>query len=59
MKELSHFFRDVWTGTIVEEGMGPGTPEMTASGSGVHELIQDGAGIVGTYEQEHTRTRCA
>jgi hypothetical protein len=40
MKELARFFRDVsWTGTIVEDGMGPGTPEMRASGSGAHELI--------------------
>jgi hypothetical protein len=44
MEELARFFRDVsWTGTIVEGGMGPGTPEMTASGSGSHELIQDAA----------------
>jgi Protein of unknown function (DUF1579) len=53
MEELARFFRDVtWTGTIVEGGMGPGTPEMTASGSGSHELIQDGRWIVGTYEQD-------
>jgi Protein of unknown function (DUF1579) len=53
MQELARFFRDVsWTGTIVEDGMGPGTPEMTASGSGTHELIQDGRWIVGTYEQD-------
>jgi hypothetical protein len=52
MEELARFFRDVtWTGTIVEDAMGPGTPEMTASGSGTHELIQDGRWIVGTYEQ--------
>lgn len=53
MQELARFYRDVtWTGTIVEGGMGPGTPEMTGTGSGVHELIQDGRWIVGTYEQD-------
>ena len=53
MQELARFFRDVsWTGTIAEDGMGPGTPEMTASGSGTHRLIQDGRWIVGTYEQD-------
>jgi Protein of unknown function (DUF1579) len=53
MEELARFFRDVsWKGTIVEDGMGPGTPEMTAAGSGSHELIQDGRWIVGTYEQD-------
>jgi Protein of unknown function (DUF1579) len=53
MDELARFHRDVsWTGTIVEGGMGPGSPEMTATGSGVHELIQDGRWIVGTYEQD-------
>jgi hypothetical protein len=53
MEVLARFFRDVsWTGTIVEHGMGHGSPEMTASGSGAHELIQDGCWIVGTYEQD-------
>jgi hypothetical protein len=46
MDELARFFRDVsWT-------MAPGTPEMAASGSGTHELIQDGRWIVGTHEQD-------
>ena len=53
MEELARFFRDVrWTGVIVEGGMGPGTPEMRASGLGTHQLIQDRRWIVGTYEQD-------
>ena len=32
--------------------MGPGTPEMTAEGRGMHTTIQDGLWIVGDYEQD-------
>lgn len=53
MEALARFHRDVtWSGIIAAGGMGPGTPEMTAVGSGVHERIQDGRWIVGTYEQK-------
>src|SRR5512132_2470577 len=53
MQELRRFFPDVsWTGTIREGGMGPGSPEMRAVGSGTHELIQDGRWLVGTYQQD-------
>jgi hypothetical protein len=53
MVDLARFHRDVtWTGTIAEDGMGPGTPAMTATGKGTHEWIQDGRWIVGTYEQD-------
>jgi Protein of unknown function (DUF1579) len=53
MQALARFHRDMsWTGTIAEGGMGPGTPEMPAHGSGTHELIQDGRWIVGSYEQD-------
>jgi hypothetical protein len=53
MDELRRFFRDVtWRGTIVEGGVGPGSPEMIASGSGTHTSIQDGRWLVGTYEQD-------
>lgn len=53
MDERARFHRDVtWTGTITEDGMGPGTPAMTAIGRGKHELIQAGRWIVGTYEQD-------
>ncbi len=53
MAALARFYPDVtWTGTIAAGGMGPGTPQMTASGRGTHELIQDGRWIVGTYSQE-------
>ena len=50
---LEPFFRDVtWSGTIVEGGMGLHSPEMTATGRGVHRVIQDGLWIVGDYEQD-------
>jgi Protein of unknown function (DUF1579) len=53
MEGLQRFFPDVtWKGTIVEGGMGPGTPEMTAEGRGVCRTIQDGLWIVGDYEQD-------
>ncbi len=53
MATLRRFHRDTtWTGTIAAGGMGPGTPEMSARGSGRHELIQGGRWIVGTYEQD-------
>lgn len=53
MAALERFFPDVtWTGTIQEGGMGPGTPEQTATGRGTHEKIQGGRWIVGTYEQD-------
>ena len=43
MAALARFYPDVtWTGTIAAGGMGPGTPEMTAHGRGIHQLIQDG-----------------
>jgi hypothetical protein len=53
MAALRRFHGDVtWTGTIQAGGMGPGTPAMTARGSGRHEVIQDGRWVVGTYEQD-------
>ena len=53
MTALGRFMRDVtWSGTIVEGGMGPETPAMTAVGRGQHASIQDGRWIVGTYEQD-------
>ncbi len=53
MLALQRFYPDVtWTGTIAAGGMGPGTPQMTAIGSGTHETIQDGRWIVGTYRQD-------
>lgn len=53
MTALARFHTDVtWTGVIEEGGMGPGTPAMTATGWGRHELIQDGRWIVGTYQQD-------
>lgn len=53
MAALRRFHRDTtWTGTIAEGGMGPGTPAMTATGSGTHRLIQDGRWVVGDYRQD-------
>jgi hypothetical protein len=53
MSALLRFHRDTtWTGTIEAGGMGPGTPAMTARGSGRHEVIQDGRWVVGTYVQD-------
>jgi len=55
MKALDRFYPDVtWTGTISEDGMGPGTPPMTAVGRGTHERIQGGRWLVGTYEQDQS-----
>ena len=53
MDALRRFHPDVtWTGTINENGMGPGSPPMTAVGRGTHRLIQGGRWIVGDYEQD-------
>jgi Protein of unknown function (DUF1579) len=53
MAALARFYPDVtWTGTIAAGGMGPGTPPMTANGTGTHQRIQDGRWIVGTYAQD-------
>jgi hypothetical protein len=46
------FFNTIWMGTVVEGGMGPGTPAMAARGSGRHRTIQGGRWIVGDYEQD-------
>jgi len=53
MAALARFHRDVtWDGVIRANGMGPGTPRMTATGRGTHQVIQDGRWIVGDYEQD-------
>jgi len=53
MERLAKFHRDVsWTGTIRAGGMGPGSPAMTATGTGRHHAIQDGLWIVGDYQQD-------
>jgi hypothetical protein len=53
MEALARFHVDVtWTGEIEAGAMGPGTPRMTAVGSGTHERIQHGRWIVGTYRQD-------
>lgn len=53
MVALRRFHRDTtWTGTIRAGAMGPGSPAMTARGSGTHRDIQDGRWIVGDYVQD-------
>jgi hypothetical protein len=53
MQALGRFYRDVtWTGTIHENGMGPGTPAMKGVGRGTVRPIQDGRWIAGDFEQE-------
>lgn len=41
-----------WDGTIHENGMGPGTPEMKGVGRGSAKLIQGGRWIAGDYAQD-------
>jgi hypothetical protein len=53
MAALARFYVDVsWSGTIEPDGMGPGSPAMSARGSGVHHRIHDGLWIVGDYRQD-------
>ncbi|MEU8223668.1 DUF1579 family protein [Kribbella sp. NPDC048915] len=57
MRRLAAFHRDVrWTGTIEADGMGPGSPAMSAVGEGRHHTIQDGLWIVGDYQQDQYLT---
>lgn len=53
MAALRRFHQDsTWRGTITAGAMGPGSPPMTATGSGTHRLIQDGRWVVGDYRQD-------
>ncbi len=53
MEALGHFFFNAnWTGEIRRDGMGPGTPHMTAVGTGRHTRLQGGRWIAGDYEQK-------
>ena len=57
MAALERFYTDVtWTGTIEPNGMGPGSPAMTARGRGVHSRLHDGLWIVGDYRQDQFLT---
>jgi hypothetical protein len=58
MEALRQFVSDAvtWEGTIHEEGMGPGTPEMKGIGRGTATIIHDGRWIVGDYEQDQFLT---
>ena len=52
MEALVRFHPDVnWSGVIEENGMGPGSPRMLATGRGRHREIQCGLWMVGEYEQ--------
>jgi hypothetical protein len=53
MAALAPFYRDWrWTGTIGENGMGPGSPAMTGTGLATCRLIQDGLWYSCTFQQE-------
>jgi hypothetical protein len=53
MTDLRRFFPDVrWQGIIHAGGMGPGTPEMTATGYGAARMIHDGRWVAGDFEQD-------
>jgi hypothetical protein len=53
MTALARFYVDVsWSGTIEPDGMGPGSPAMSAQGRGVHHRIHGGLWIVGDYLQD-------
>ena len=53
MTALARFYVDVsWSGTIEPDGMGPGSPAMSALGRGVHHRIHGGLWIVGDYLQD-------
>jgi hypothetical protein len=57
MAALDRFYTNVtWTGTIEPNGMGPGSPAMTARGRGVHSRLHDGLWIVGDYRQDQFLT---
>ena len=42
----------VWSGSVAANGMGPGSPEMAATGKGTFTPILDGAWLVGDFEQD-------
>src|SRR5678816_403398 len=53
MLALAPFYRDwTWTGAIEPGGMGPGSPEMTASGRATCHLIQNGLWYACDFEQQ-------
>ena len=57
MAALDRFYTNVtWTGAIEPNGMGPGSPAMTARGRGVHSRLHDGLWIVGDYRQDQFLT---
>ncbi|MEZ4622494.1 MAG: DUF1579 family protein [Caldilineaceae bacterium] len=42
----------VWQGTVAANGMGPGSPAMTAVGKGTFAPLMDGAWLAGDFEQD-------
>src|SRR3954451_15588083 len=57
MAALDRFYADgTGTGPVESNGMGPGSPAMTAQGRGVHSRLHDGLWIVGDYRQDQFLT---
>jgi hypothetical protein len=53
MAALTPFHSDcVWRGSVAAGGMGPGSPEMTATGKGTFTPLMDGAWLAGDFEQD-------
>ena len=53
MEALKRFHYDCeWDGTVQAGGMGPGSPEMKATGKATFRHIMDGTWLVGEFEQE-------
>ncbi len=53
MEALRPFLFDCqWTGTVRANGMGPGSPEMEATGKARFQPIIDGGWLVGDFEQD-------
>ena len=42
----------VWSGSVAAGGMGPGSPEMAATGKGTFTPLMDGAWLAGDFEQD-------
>ncbi len=52
-KALSRFYRNgTWTGTVKENGMGPGSPEMVGKGRAACEWIINGLWLSCTFTQD-------
>jgi hypothetical protein len=53
MAALKPFHFDcVWSGAVAANGMGPGSPEMMATGKGTFIPLMDGLWLAGDFEQD-------